>query len=392
MNTATKKIQGISALLLTLFASQTICWKSQGHYIISRIAYDILQKDAPQALQSATSMLNVLRIANPNLTDAEQNYTFVESSSFADLIKYSGGAFQSDWHFVNIPFVDQPNKTLSNYPLFRVRKENVTEAIIGLVNWLQNKEGYQNHFVYPDVMKKVTNEQEGKSYALRLLIHFMGDIHQPLHSIARINDQNPSGDSGGNAFDIPYTKEADNLHSVWDSAIYQFYRNDKVPYTDKLWNTLGNTTNTLRTKWNITCSDYENNDVNQWAKDSYELAKLAYQGATENLTLSADYISRNNPITQRQMVLAGLRLAHLIKITFETSTQILAQTLQSSDNIRIQLKAQNSISDQYGYDNSKFDMESGELTGLSAWDFNCNSKVSNNYFPQIEQKSSGFLK
>eukprot|EP00347_Sterkiella_histriomuscorum_P013511 403364437 len=359
MNTATKKIQGISALLLTLFISQTLCWKSQGHYIISRIAYDILQKDAPQALQSATSMLNVLRIANPNLTDAEQNYTFVESSSFADLIKYNGGAFQSDWHFVNIPFVDQPNKTLSNYPLFRVRKENVTEAIIGLVYWLQNKEGYQNHFVYLDIMKKVTNEQEGKSYALRLLIHFMGDVHQPLHSIARINDQNPS---------------------------------ETLPYTDKLWNTLGNTTNTLRTKWNITCSDYENNDVNQWAKDSYELAKLAYQGATENLTLSADYISRNNPITQRQMVLAGLRLAHLIKITFETSTQILAQTLQSSDNIRIQLKAQNSISDQYGYDNSKFDMESGELTGLSAWDFNCNSKVSNNYFPQIEQKSSGFLK
>jgi len=44
---------------------------------------------------------------------------------------------------------------------------------------------------------------DGLSIALRLVIHYCGDIHQPLHSTARVDSNYPRGDFGGNTFYIP---------------------------------------------------------------------------------------------------------------------------------------------------------------------------------------------
>jgi len=69
-------------------------------------------------------------------------------------------------------------------------------------------------------------EDVGKSIALRLLIHYVGDSHQPLHMAARVNKDNLTGDKGGNGFKL--TPKADigkgvtNLHKLWDSVIYKF--------------------------------------------------------------------------------------------------------------------------------------------------------------------------
>lgn len=56
------------------------------------------------------------------------------------------------------------------------------------MDWLTNTGDYQNNFVYSTMMKELGgNEQQARSYALRLLIHYIGDLHQPLHATARIN-------------------------------------------------------------------------------------------------------------------------------------------------------------------------------------------------------------
>ena len=75
-------------------------------------------------------------------------------------------------------------------------------------------------------------EALGRSYALRLLIHYVGDVHQPLHSTSRVNAEFPAGDRGGNSFPLPNHYAANNLHSVWDSVIYEFHESFKlVRYT-----------------------------------------------------------------------------------------------------------------------------------------------------------------
>lgn len=72
------------------------------------------------------------------------------------------------------------------------------------------------------------DEQRGRSYALRLLIHYLGDVHQPLHSLARINKEFPAGDRGGNEFPLKNHYSIKELHALWDSVIYEFHTNDKL--------------------------------------------------------------------------------------------------------------------------------------------------------------------
>ena len=79
------------------------------------------------------------------------------------------------------------------------------------------------------------NPDVAKSYALRLLIHYLGDIHQPMHVEARFSDKYPTGDKGGNTFPLPYHYEVDELHALWDKVIYSEHTNLKRPLTEKTY-------------------------------------------------------------------------------------------------------------------------------------------------------------
>ena len=86
-----------------------------------------------------------------------------------------------------------------------------------------------NFFTYQTIMNYVKNdEQRGKSYALRLIIHYLGDVHQPLHALSRVANNFPAGDRGGNDFPLPTHYTAKELHAVWDSVIYEVHVNDKL--------------------------------------------------------------------------------------------------------------------------------------------------------------------
>lgn len=67
----------------------------------------------------------------------------VECATFADDIKYKGGAYQKNWHFVNTPFVSDGGE-LSDYE-FKMDEFNVTEAIDGIVGWFNKEEGYESN-------------------------------------------------------------------------------------------------------------------------------------------------------------------------------------------------------------------------------------------------------
>jgi hypothetical protein len=62
----------------------------------------------------------------------------------------------------------------------------------------------------------------GDSFNLRLLIHFIGDIHQPLHTVSRYAEEFPEGDMGGNLFMLTQKGEINELHALWDSTIYEY--------------------------------------------------------------------------------------------------------------------------------------------------------------------------
>jgi len=78
-------------------------------------------------------------------------------------------------------------------------------------------------------------EEEAKSVAMRLLIHYAGDIHQPLHCTSRVDSKWPKGDYGGN--DV-FIKEKDNikeLHAAWDSVLYEYEGYADLPFSEEDW-------------------------------------------------------------------------------------------------------------------------------------------------------------
>lgn len=135
----------------------------------------------------------------------------MESASFADTIKGTGFSDQADWHFVDTPFFD--GYETSTNP----QQHNLTWAIQAMHDQITNPSG---HGTAPKSYP--VDVDFSRSFNLRLLIHYVGDIHQPLHSVSRYTAEFPDGDRGGNSFLLPKMGEVSNLHSLWDSVMNMY--------------------------------------------------------------------------------------------------------------------------------------------------------------------------
>jgi len=160
-------------------------------------------------------------------------------------------------------------------------------------------------------------EEEKQSYALRLLIHYIGDIHQPLHATSRVDKNYPKGDAGGNFVPIPIKNGAKNLHSVWDSVIYLYTATPRMPFNANDWGTLGNEAEGILKKYPEPNSEWENIDVPKWTLESFEVSKEAvYPTVEPNTPLSQAYMAKAQDAIQKQIALGGLRLAYVIQQIF----------------------------------------------------------------------------
>lgn len=61
--------------------------------LVARIAYNILERENPKALEDATELLRVYSNKFPYYTKFEGEYPFVECATLADYIKYRGGSW-----------------------------------------------------------------------------------------------------------------------------------------------------------------------------------------------------------------------------------------------------------------------------------------------------------
>ncbi len=98
---------------------------------------------------------------------------------------------------------------------------NLTYGIESIVQWLSiidDGDDYLDSFAYEYIQNQLFpgNEAAAKSYALRLLIHYIGDIHQPFHTETQYSTEFPEGDKGGNLFRLPNQDYSPQLHAVWD--------------------------------------------------------------------------------------------------------------------------------------------------------------------------------
>lgn len=188
---------------------------------MANVAQNLLLQNDVEAWNAANTMLQYLRDYDPVLTSHENNHPFVECATFADDIKYNGGAWQSDFHFVDVPYVDEGS--ISDYNI-TTNSHYLTQGIQNISDWLSGKNGtgYQSSYMYTYINNNLYPGQPNlaNSYALRLLIHYIGDISQPFHCESRFDSNYPTGDAGANAFPLPYHYTVDELHALIDKVLY----------------------------------------------------------------------------------------------------------------------------------------------------------------------------
>ncbi|WP_347304313.1 S1/P1 nuclease [Croceibacterium sp. TMG7-5b_MA50] len=138
---------------------------------------------------------------------------------------------------------------------------------------------------------------EERRAALRMVIHIVGDLNQPLHAG---NDH----DRGGN--DVTVTLrggEQTNLHALWDSGLIDMEQMSYREWADYLQNQL---TAEEAIAWATT-------DPATWANESRALHSQVYPATDQ---IDGTYIFRARPLLHQQMTKAGLRLASTLNAMF----------------------------------------------------------------------------
>jgi hypothetical protein len=151
-------------------------------------------------------------------------------------------------------------------------------------------------------LDEVTRELETKKFkhggeaaALKMLVHLLGDLHQPLH-VGRGDDK------GGNDVKLKYFGKSTNLHRIWDSDLIDGQQLSYTEYSQHV----------LRTTPQDRVKQYQSGTYLDWANESKALRMAGIYPATGIENLSYEYGYQNYPRLEERLVQAGVRLAMVL--------------------------------------------------------------------------------
>jgi hypothetical protein len=262
-------LAGALALLLLGLAApkEAMAWGKVGHRAVSTVVENHLTRAAASAIRDLL----------------EPGETLADASLWADEHKKEI-AGSAAWHYVNVP---------------------ITEA------------QYDARFCPSSgcVVSKITEERQillnpgssraEKQQALRLLLHFVEDLHQPLH----VGDRN---DRGGNDLQVRFFDKGTNLHRLWDDGIIEHHSTDEVKWIGEIESFA--TAEQIR-QWSI-------GGVETWANESLSAARQAYcvPGTHSMLkpgaVLGQEYFDASLPFVRRRLAQAATRLTTMLNEIF----------------------------------------------------------------------------
>ena len=201
------------AFLITIFPVRTLAWGGDGHRITALIAYALLN---PRAKKNVNILLQGRTIAEVSTWPDDLKRPWLgEVPNPACVVPGVAGCnpnYRPEtalWHFVDIPLESDGHFSKSaDYCRSTRQGDCIVLAIDDFVVLLKRStdrvfSGY-----------KVDKKRQFHD-ALGFLVHFLGDLHQPLHCAERNND------GGGNSVQVTWQNgpTQTNLHSVWDGEL-----------------------------------------------------------------------------------------------------------------------------------------------------------------------------
>jgi nuclease S1 len=251
----------LAAILLA--PAPAAAWGPLGHRLVARLAESQL---TPEARAEALRLLAL-----------QQHRTLADVATWADELRERDpdlGRRSSPWHYVNIGEHDCAYEPARDCP----GGDCIVEAINAQAAILADR----------------TRDDADRLQALKFVVHFVGDVHQPLHA-------GFAHDRGGNTFQIQHAGRGTNLHALWDSPVL---RSRGVDETVHYW--------WLRiTRPSLPPTPFSAVAPAQWAGESCRIA-LQPGFYPDSRTVGDDYLRRYLPTAERQVQLGGIRLAELL--------------------------------------------------------------------------------
>lgn len=288
-----------SALLLFGLSVPAWSWDDTGHMLIAQIAFDTMPRDAALRIQEK---LKPLHYGFPP-------YNFVTAASWMDDIKrdpQNPYRNLSALHYVDIPY----GKGVAHFEI--PAGENAITELRQMMNDLH----------------KSTFDANEQARQWAIVMHLVGDLHQPLHCADH-------DDRGGNDVaitgipDLPENPKTHNLHFFWDTA----YRYDVVnENVRQLYFSVGKAKRPTELKsgfiawqaWRLLqkyppqkIKNDADLNITDWARESYiDACNVVYAPVIDSnkmpVFLDADYVHQAHEIAARRIVLAGVRLGKLL--------------------------------------------------------------------------------
>ncbi|MEO6406392.1 MAG: S1/P1 nuclease [Ferruginibacter sp.] len=241
-------------------------WGLLGHRIVGQVAETYL---TPRAKASVLKILGTESMAM--------------ASNWPDFIK-SDTAYNylSTWHYVNI------KQGLNWDEVKNFLDTNATANAYNRINFLVKE------------LKSNNVDIESKRMYLRILIHLVGDIHQPLH-VGRPEDR------GGNNIKVLWFSTPYNLHQIWDQVLINF---QQLSYTE--YATAINHPTASKIKM------WQKETLAQWFYQSYNVANKIYADVKEpDQKLDYQYNFKYLSVLDEQLLKGGVRLAGLLNSIFK---------------------------------------------------------------------------
>jgi hypothetical protein len=254
----------LTASALLLGAQSLFAWGEDGHRIIGRAAFGLLDDTA------RSQVAEILGDPAP----AEMGDSLSRACNWPDYVReLDEWKWSSPLHYVNIP------RHSSEYDRERDCREGrcVTEGVLHFAGQLSHED--------------IADEKRWQAFAF--VCHLVGDLHQPLHAGFR-------DDRGGNTVEIEYRGEEWNLHQFWDSVLIRAYLDGEDQMVDQL----------LRSAETEAAGDWRTGEVKDWTEGSHALA--AEKAYPESKVIDEAFAGQSWEIAQTQWALAAGRLARLL--------------------------------------------------------------------------------
>lgn len=243
-------------VLIFALSVDSFGWGQNGHRVVGQLAEWHLNRKAQKRISALLGHESLPMVANwmdEVRSDRRYNHT-------------------APWHYLTI----EDGKSYD--PSIQEKGGNAYEQLLKVIASL--KEGQLS--------------REDQIEHLKMLVHLVGDLHQPLH-VGRGNDR------GGNDVDVYYFSQKTNLHSVWDTKMIE---GQNLSFTE-----IAKHLNKRADK--ATVHQLQAADIMQWLKEAQDIRPMVYD-LPDNKRLSYEYGYKYFPVVEDRLFAAGIRLAGIL--------------------------------------------------------------------------------